>query len=84
MADYTELKGLKVKYLSDDPSPGTVGDVWYNTAGQLKAFIATAAWSAGAPVGTGRDRQGAAGASNSSGLIFGGQINWNRRQNRRI
>ena len=73
MADYTELKGLKVKYLSDDPSPGTVGDVWYNTAGQLKAFIATAAWSAGAPVGTGRDRQGAAGASNSSGLIFGGQ-----------
>ena len=54
MADYTELKGLKVKYLSDDPSPSTEGDVWYNTEGKLKAYIATSAWSAGANLGTAR------------------------------
>ena len=42
MADYTELKGIKVKYLDSDPSPGTAGDVWYNTTtGQLKSFLAT-------------------------------------------
>ena len=57
MADYTELKGLKVKYLDSDPSPGTAGDVWYNTdSKQLKAFVASSAWHSSAPLITGRTK----------------------------
>ena len=72
MSTYTELKGLKVKYLSDDPSPGTVGDVWYNTAGQLKAFIATAAWSAGSNTIDTTNAAGPAGIQTAA-ISFGGR-----------
>ena len=56
MSTYTELKGLKVKYLDSDPSPGTSGDVWYNsgTTGALKAFVGRSAWSAGSLLNTSR------------------------------
>ena len=48
MSTYTELKGLKVKFLDSDPSPATAGDVWYNSvSGALKGFVGRAAWSAG-------------------------------------
>ena len=74
MADYTELKGLKVKYLDSDPSPGTAGDVWYNTTtGQLKSFLATTAFSAGSPVGTARSYGGSAGTQTAN-VFFGGEI----------
>ena len=71
MADYTELRGLKVKYLSSDPSPGTKGDVWYNTAGQLKAYVGRPAWSAGTPLSTGRNLLGRAGTQ-TTGLAISG------------
>ena len=32
MSTYTELRGLKVKYLAANPDPGTAGDVWYDGA----------------------------------------------------
>ena len=49
MSTYTELRGLKVKYLAADPDPGTAGEVWYNTPTlQLKGVVGRAAWSAGA------------------------------------
>ena len=49
MADYQTIRGLRVKYLSADPSPATQGEVWYNsTSGTLKATVlSTAAWSSG-------------------------------------
>ena len=28
MSTYTQLRGLKVKYLEDNHDPGTAGDVW--------------------------------------------------------
>ena len=74
MADYTELKGLKVKYLDSDPSPGTAGDVWYNTTtGQLKSFLATTAFSASSPVLTARSYGGSAGTQTAN-VFFGGEI----------
>ncbi len=46
MSTYTELKGLRIKYLSSDPSPGTAGDVWYNsTSSALKVYAGISAWS---------------------------------------
>ena len=72
MSDYTELKGLKVRYLDSDPSPGTAGDVWYNTdSKQLKAFVASSAWHSGAPLSTGR-YSSAGGGSQTAGIGAGG------------
>ena len=71
MSDYTELKGLKVKYLDSDPSPGTEGDVWYNTAsGALKAFVATSAWSSSSSLTT--SRYGGIGAGTQTAALAAG------------
>ena len=53
MADYQDIKGLRVKYLSADPSTATAGEVWYNsTSGTLKGSIVTEGWSSGSPLVT--------------------------------
>ena len=56
MADYQNIRGLRVKYLSTDPSTTTAGEVWYNsTSGTLKASVlGTAAWSSGGNMVAGR------------------------------
>ena len=73
MSTYTELKGLKVKFLDSDPSPGADGDVWYNSAsGQLKAFVGQAAWSASSPIITARTAVGGTGTTQNAVLITGG------------
>ena len=37
MAGYNEIRGLRVKYLSADPSNAEDGQVWYNsTTGNLR------------------------------------------------
>jgi len=74
MSDYTELKGLKVKYLAADPDPGTAGDVWYNTTTELlKAFVGRAAWSAGSLMNTARGLGGSGGAgTQTAALVMGG------------
>ena len=42
MATYQDIKGLKVKYLSADPSNLSEGDVWYNsTSDTLKVAVDT-------------------------------------------
>jgi len=72
MSDYTELKGLKVKYLSSDPSPGTAGDVWYNTTDKkIKSYTGRAAWSAGANLSTVRSHTAGAGIPTAA-LVIGG------------
>ena len=47
MAGYNELHGLRVKYLSADPSNAEDGQVWYNnTSGALRVQgIGTSSWS---------------------------------------
>jgi hypothetical protein len=50
MADYSDIRGYRVKYLSSDPTLSTAneGQVWYNsTEGVLKSLVQIKAWSAG-------------------------------------
>ena len=56
MAGYNTIRGLKVKYLSADPSGAENGQVWYNsTTGTLRVKgIGVAAWSSAAPIVTAR------------------------------
>ena len=51
MADYQDIRGLRVKYLSADPSNTATGEVWYNsTTGTLRSHVVGAAWSSGSPM----------------------------------
>ena len=73
MADYKGIKGFKVQSLASDPSPGVVGQVWYNTASNaLKYTTSVGAWSSGGDINTARAVLGGAGITQTAGLIFGG------------
>ena len=52
MAGYNEIRGLRVKYLSDDPSNAENGQVWYNsTSGNLRVQgIGIEAFSSATPM----------------------------------
>tara|TARA_R100001086_G_scaffold220322_1_gene137195 strand:- start:725 stop:877 length:153 start_codon:yes stop_codon:yes gene_type:complete len=42
MADYIDIKGVKVENIASDPSNPIEGDVWYNSAsGVLKFYDGT-------------------------------------------
>jgi hypothetical protein len=50
MANYSDIRGYRVKYLASDPTlnTSTEGQVWYNsTEGVLKSLVQIKAWSAG-------------------------------------
>lgn len=68
MADYNEIKGNKVQYLTSDPTltSANEGQVWYNsTTGVLKSVVGIEAWSSGANL-TQSQRDGGYGASTPS------------------
>jgi hypothetical protein len=74
MADYNEIKGQKVQYLSSDPTltSATEGQVWYNTTtGTLKGLTQFRAWSAGGNLNTARYSLAGAGTQTAA-LGFGG------------
>lgn len=73
MAGYNEIRGLRVKYLSADPSNAENGQVWYNsTSGNLRVQgIGVGAWSSGSSMISARYRAGGAGTQ-TAGLAFGG------------
>ena len=72
MSTYTELKGLRVKYLAADPDPGTAGDVWYDSATyELKSFIAQSAWASVSPLIVATVSFDGAGTQ-TAGVVFGG------------
>ena len=74
MADYQDIRGLRVKYLSADPSNIADGEVWYNsTSGTLKTQGLSAATSSGGAITTGRYAIGSAGTL-TAGLITGGDL----------
>ncbi len=75
MAGYNEIKGLKVKYLSDDPSNAENGQVWYNsTTGNLRVQgIGSGTWVSSTNLPTGRD-YGTAGGTSTAGFIAGGEL----------
>ena len=66
MTTYNELAGLRVNYLSSDPTlnSGNEGQVWYNsTSGTLKSLVQLKAWSAGSNLSTARIAPGATAAT---------------------
>ena len=76
MADYNEIKGQKVQYLSSDPTltSANEGQVWYNTTtGTLKGLSQIKAWSSGGNMGTARRFLGGAGTQTAA-LGFGGYV----------
>ena len=76
MATYKGIQGYSWQKVSSDPtaSSDTEGQVWYNTTtGKFKIAIAGAgAWASGGALNTPRQNMGAAGASNTAALVFGG------------
>ena len=72
MAGYNEIRGLRVKYLSADPSNAEDGQVWYNsTTGNLRVQgIGVGAWASASPLITGR--QGLAGGGTQTACAFWG------------
>jgi len=73
MADYQDIRGLRVKYLSADPSNPEDGEVWYNsTTGTLRARVLTEAWSSATALPQGRD-SGTGGGTQTAAYIAGGE-----------
>jgi len=74
MATYQDIRGLRVKYVSADPSNTATGEVWYNsTTGTLRSRILSEAWASAAPIITARRNLGASASSTqTAGIIFGG------------
>ena len=75
MAGYNEIRGLRVKYLSDDPANPENGQVWYNsTTGNLRVQgIGSGTWVSLTNLPTGRD-YGTAGGTSTAGFIAGGEL----------
>jgi len=74
MSDYNVIAGLKIKYLSADPSNPEDGQVWYNSSlGKVRvaAILGTGTWATGGSVGTGRTTAGA--GTQTANVIMGGQ-----------
>ena len=73
MSTFKEIKGQLIKSLSSDPSPVSVGDIWYNsTSKTLKCRITTAgAWASGTSMNIARRVGGGAGTQ-SLALVFAG------------
>ena len=74
MADYQNIRGMRVKYLSADPSNIADGEVWYNsTSGTLKIQQLTEATSSVNNMNTGRYALGSAGTL-TAGLAAAGDL----------
>ena len=74
MATYFDINGQKVQYLASDPSPVTVGQVWYNSTSntaKVRGYAATGTFSAGASLSNTHKASGASGTSATSALVFG-------------
>ena len=72
MADYQDIRGLRVKYLSADPSNTATGEVWYNsTTGTLRSRLLTEAWASAAPTINTLYRRSSAGPTTAAFLAGG-------------
>ena len=74
MANYSDIRGYRVKYLSSDPTlnTSTEGQVWYNSIlGTLKGLVQIKAWSSSANVPTDIRNHMGTGPS-TAGVLFGG------------
>jgi len=74
MSDYYGTYGQKVQYLSSDPSPVQVGQVWYNSTSatlKVRQSVAVNAWASGGTLNTGRQSLGSAGTATSAIAVSG-------------
>ena len=77
MAEYKEIHGGKVKNYESDPDNPYVGQLWYNEElASLRIYATTnnSAWSSGGNMNTARVGGGSSGVSNTSALVFGGEL----------
>ena len=78
MSTYESLKGLKVKYLSADTSGDRLqeGEIFYNSSDfNLKSFVSTTAFHAGANLVTSRSQlAGSTAGTQSANFAVGGEI----------
>ena len=75
MATYYDIKGQKVQNRSADPSPVQEGQVWYNTTSntaKVESYVATASWSTGGSLNTGRIAAMNGAGTQNAGLVYGG------------
>jgi len=75
MSTYENLHGRRVNVVSSNPSNPKEGEVWYNsTLGLLKGYVLSPATiSSGGNMTLARAQLGGCGASQNSGVIFGGE-----------
>jgi hypothetical protein len=75
MSTYENLHGRRVNVVSSNPSNPKEGEVWYNsTLGLLKGYVLSPATiSSGGNMTLARSQLGGCGASQNSGVIFGGE-----------
>ena len=74
MTTYNQLAGLRVNYVSSDPTlnTGNEGQVWYNsTSGTLKSLVQIKTFSAGSNMSTARQLLAGCGTQTAA-LAFGG------------
>ena len=73
MADYQDIRGLRVKYLSADPSTSTLGEVWYNSvSGTLKSTVmSSATWASGGSLSESRTDAGVFGTQTAGAIASG-------------
>ena len=74
MANYNQIRGLRVKYLSADPATSESGQVWYNsTTGSLRAagIIGLGTWASGGGLNSARTN-GCSGGLQTAALYAGG------------
>ena len=75
MATYKEIHGVQVQYRDSDPT-AVEGDVWFNaSAGKLKMYAASGAWSSGGNMNTARGFHGMGGQGTQTAAFgFGGTV----------
>ena len=75
MATYNSIKGFKVQSLASDPSPITIGQMWYDTAtDDLKYTGKTTAWTAAPNLNTGRAYATGLGTTSAALVLDGTDI----------
>ena len=75
MSDYNVIRGLKIKYLSADPSNPENGQVWYNSSNlRVEGVLGTGTWSAGGAANTAAYQLAGAGTQTAA-LKMGGSPN---------
>ena len=74
MSDYNVIAGLKIKYLSADPSNPEDGQVWYNSSlgkVRVEGVVGTGAWASGGTLGSPGTTSSA--GTQTANVIMGGQ-----------